>query len=107
MLVVRCCRRGERLAPFPLRNCAQSRSTVAGSDSGYPVTATYPNARSATGRPALIRRQRRIRGNFFACSALTSAAYRSTYSCPESPRIAYMISSVTARRMAFSLSMPS
>lgn len=42
-----------------------------------------------------------------ASSALTTAAYWSTYSCSESERIAYMISSVIARRTAFSLSMPS
>ena len=33
-------------------------------------------------------------------SAFTSAAYRSTYSCSERPRMAYMISSVMARRIA-------
>ncbi len=60
-------------------------------------------------RRAHIRSQLLRRGNFFAGSnsAFTSAAYRSTYSWPDSSRIAYMISSVIARITAFSFSMPS
>lgn len=77
------------------------------------------DARRAEAAPAAVREDlpglaqlSGMRGNLrsfvaAASSAFTTAAYWSTYSCSESERIAYMISSVIARRTAFSLSMPS
>ncbi len=81
--------------------CPSSAHT--GNATAAPAAGTGTSARSRF--PA----QRERRGNFLdssACVAFALTAYSSTYSWPERLRMAYMISSVTARIAAFWSSRP-